>query len=146
SVLAESPEVQDLGKSIKEQYQNRKIILSIDRLDYSKGILERLHAFEHFLINWPEYENEVVLYMLVVPSRDTVPQYKLLRDEIERMSIHINEAYVTNERPPIKYSYNTYPLEQLSALYTTAAICLVTSLRDGMNLVCKEYIASKENR
>lgn len=146
SVLAESPEVQDLGKSIKEQYQNRKIILSIDRLDYSKGILERLHAFEHFLINWPEYENEVVLYMLVVPSRDTVPQYKLLRDEIDRMAGHINAVYGTNEWTPIAYYYNTYPVEQLSALYTTADICLVTSLRDGMNLVCKEYIASKENR
>src|SRR5690606_14096266 len=144
--LAESTEVQVRVKSIKEQYQNRKIILSIDRLDYSKGILERLHAFENFLINWPEYENQVVLYMLVVPSGDTVPQYKRLRNERDRMAGHINAVYGTNEWTPIAYYYNTYPVEELSALYTAADICLVTSLRDGMNLVCKEYIASKENR
>src|SRR5690606_15524066 len=84
--------------------------------------------------------------MLVVPSRDTVPQYKLLRDEIDRMAGHINAVYGTNEWTPIAYYYNTYPVEQLSALYATADICLVTSLRDGMNLVCKEYIASKHFR
>src|SRR5690606_31116716 len=95
---------------------------------------------------WPEYENEVVLYMLVVPSRDTVPQYKLLRDEIDRRAGHINAVYGTNEWTPIAYYYNTYPVEQLSALYTTADIYLVTSLRDGMNLACKRYIPSKETR
>lgn len=144
SSLAESPEVQARSRAIKERFQHRKIILSIDRLDYSKGILERLYAFEHFLINWPEYKNKVVLYMLVVPSRDNVPQYKLLRDEIDRMAGHINAVHGTNEWTPIAYYYNTYPVEELSALYLSADICLVTSLRDGMNLVCKEYIASKE--
>lgn len=143
--LAESQEVQTRVKSIKEHYQNRKIILSIDRLDYSKGILERLYAFENFLINWPQYSNQVVLYMLVVPSRDTVPQYKLLRDEIDRLVGHINAVYGTNEWTPIAYYYNTYPVEELSALYVAADVCLVTSLRDGMNLVCKEYVASKES-
>lgn len=144
--LAESQEVQARVKSIKRQYQNRKIILAIDRLDYSKGILERLYAFENFLINSPEYKNEVVLYMLVVPSRDTVPQYKLLRDEIDRMVGHINAVYGTNEWAPIAYYYNTFPVEELSALYSAADVCLVTSLRDGMNLVCKEFVASKENK
>lgn len=143
--LAESPEVQARGKAIRELYQNRKIILSIDRLDYSKGILERLYAFENFLINWPEYKNKVVLYMLVVPSRDTVPQYKMLLDEIDRMVGHINGVYGTTEWTPIAYYYNSYPVEELSALYATADVCLVTSLRDGMNLVCKEYVASREN-
>lgn len=145
SSLANSLDVRNRATAIKEQYENRKLILSIDRLDYSKGILERLRAFEHFLVEWPQYRNQVVLYMLVVPSRDNVSQYKLLRDEIDRMVGHINAVYGTNEWTPIAYYYNTYPIEELSALYTAADICLVTSLRDGMNLVCKEYIASKEN-
>src|SRR5690606_30700440 len=145
SSLAESPEVQNRARAIKEQYQNRKIILSIDRLDYSKGILERLHAFEDFLINWPEYHSQVVLYMLVVPSRDTVPQYKRLRDEIDRMAGHINAVYGTNTWTPIAYYYNTYPVEELSALYNAADIFFVACLRDGINLECKEYIASKQN-
>src|SRR5690606_12944021 len=124
-------------------FHNRKIILSIDRLDYSKGILERLQAYENLLQLYPELRDKVVLYMLVVPSRDTVPQYKALLDEVDRMVGHINAVYGFNEWTPIAYFYNSLPVEDLSALYVAADICLVTSLRDGMNLVCKEYVASK---
>ncbi|WP_164122895.1 MULTISPECIES: bifunctional alpha,alpha-trehalose-phosphate synthase (UDP-forming)/trehalose-phosphatase [Sphingobacterium] len=128
---------------LKEQYQKHRLILSIDRLDYSKGISERLSAYEGLLQHYPELRNKVVLYMLVVPSRDNVPQYKLLRDEIDRMVGHINAVYGSDEWTPITYFYNSLPIEDISALYVAADICLVTSLRDGMNLVCKEYIASK---
>lgn len=141
--LSRAPEVYNKVKALKEQYQHRKIILSIDRLDYSKGILERLSAYESLLLQYPELRNQVVLYMLVVPSRDNVTQYKILRDEIDRMVGHINAVYGSDEWMPITYFYNSIPIEDLSALYVSADICLITSLRDGMNLVCKEYIASK---
>lgn len=141
--LSKSTEVQTKAEGLREQYQHRKLILSIDRLDYSKGILERLSAYENLLQHYPELHNRIVLYMLVVPSRDSVAQYKLLRDEIDRMVGHINAVYGSDEWMPISYFYNSLPMEDLSALYVVADICLVTSLRDGMNLVCKEYIASK---
>lgn len=141
--LSHSTSVLAKAQSLKEQYKQRKLILSIDRLDYSKGILERLHAYESLLQHYPELRNQVVLYMLVVPSRDSVPQYKLLHDNIDRMVGHINAVYGSDDWIPITYFYNSLSIEQLSALYVAADICLVTSLRDGMNLVCKEYIASK---
>lgn len=141
--LSRSTEVINKVQALREQYQQRKLILSIDRLDYSKGILERLSAYESLFQNYPELRNRVVLYMLVVPSRDNVAQYKLLRDEIDRMVGHINAVYGSDDWIPITYFYNSLPIEDLSALYVAADICLITSLRDGMNLVCKEFIASK---
>ena len=144
SQLATSPEIQERANEIKDFYQNRQIILCIDRLDYSKGIIERLQAYESLLIERPELREKIMLYMLVVPSRDSVPQYKALRDEIDRTVGHINSVYGVNEWIPIAYFYNSFELEELSALYVASDVCLITSIRDGMNLVCKEYIASKE--
>jgi trehalose 6-phosphate synthase/phosphatase len=143
--LAQSEEIQTRAKEIRTFYNNRKFVLSIDRLDYSKGILERLRAFEFLLKTHPEVQNEVILYMLVVPSRDNVPKYKELHDEINRMVGQINAVFGNNEWTPISYFYNSFDVKELSALYVASDICLVTSLRDGMNLVCKEFIASKEN-
>lgn len=145
SSLSKSPEVRQRAKEITDYYSNQKIILSIDRLDYSKGIIERLRAFKSLLQEYPDLQGQVVLYMLVVPSRDKVSQYKMLLNEINRIVGHINATYGTNEWTPIAYFYTSYPVEELSALYLAADICLVTSIRDGMNLVCKEYIASKED-
>jgi len=144
--LAQTDPVQEKAEQIKQQFQERKIILSIDRLDYSKGILERLQGFELLLQTHPELHQQVVLYMLVVPSRDNVAQYKVLRDEIDRMVGHINAVYGYNSWTPIAYFYNAFPIEDLSALYVAADICLVTSLKDGMNLVTKEFIASRAHR
>lgn len=141
--LSKSKEVQELSSKIKNQYNNQKIILSIDRLDYSKGIMERLHAFESLINTYPDLRGNIMLYMVVVPSRDSVSQYKLLHDEINRLVGHINACYGTNEWMPIAYFYNSYSLEELSSLYVAADICLITSIRDGMNLVSKEFIASK---
>jgi trehalose 6-phosphate synthase/phosphatase len=126
-------------------FGDAKMILSIDRLDYSKGILQRLAAFELFLTEQPEFKEKVSLYMIVVPSRDTVPQYKELRDEIDKIVGNINSRYRTLGWVPIHYFYQSAPFEMLAALYHFAHICLVTPMRDGMNLVCKEYIASRVN-
>lgn len=131
--------------SLKETVQERKIILTIDRLDYSKGILQRLQAYELLLQIHPEYIEQLALYMIVVPSRDTVPQYKELRDQIDQLVGNINATYRTLNWLPVHYFYRSFPIEFLSALYATADICLVTPMRDGMNLVSKEYVASRVN-
>lgn len=131
--------------SLKETVQERKIILTIDRLDYSKGILQRLQAYELLLQIHPEYIEQLSLYMIVVPSRDTVPQYKELRDQIDQLVGNINATYRTLNWLPVHYFYRSFPIEFLSALYATADICLVTPMRDGMNLVSKEYVASRVN-
>ncbi|MFC6997366.1 bifunctional alpha,alpha-trehalose-phosphate synthase (UDP-forming)/trehalose-phosphatase [Rufibacter roseus] len=131
----------------KEEYRHalpeQKIILSIDRLDYSKGIPQRLLAYELFLKENPEFHGRVTLSMVVVPSRDQVEQYKELKETIDELVGRINSSYRTITWNPIQYFYRSFPLEDLSAMYSIADIALVTPMRDGMNLVCKEYIASK---
>lgn len=132
------------AKKIKDLYKNQKIILSVDRLDYSKGILQRLMSFEILLNNYPELREKIVLHMLIVPSEDQVGQYKKLRNEIDRMVGNINAVYGRPGWQPIAYYYNSLPFLELSALYVAADVCFITSLYDGMNLVSKEYLASKQ--
>lgn len=143
--LAASDKVIQQAHGLREKFQNIRILLSIDRLDYSKGILQRLQAFELLLQIHPEYIEKVGFCMIVVPSRDTVPQYKELRDEIDKLVGNINARYRTMSWNPIHYFYRSFPIEILSALYTLSDICLVTPMRDGMNLVSKEYVASRTN-
>ncbi|WP_425392874.1 bifunctional alpha,alpha-trehalose-phosphate synthase (UDP-forming)/trehalose-phosphatase [Ekhidna sp.] len=119
------------------------VILSIDRLDYSKGIPQRLLAFERFLMEYPEFNGKVSLLMVVVPSRDRVPKYAQLKEEIDLLVGRINGKFSKMDWTPIHYFYRSFPLNALSAFYRMANVALVTPMRDGMNLVCKEYIASK---
>ncbi len=130
---------------LKDSFANTRMILSIDRLDYSKGILQRLQAFALLLENRHDWREKVALYMIVVPSRDSVPMYKELRNEIDKLVGNINARHRTNTWTPINYFYRSYPVEMLSALYQFADVCLVTPMRDGMNLVCKEFVASRSN-
>jgi trehalose 6-phosphate synthase/phosphatase len=141
--LTKEKAVIDEVEHLKETLKDRRIMLCIDRLDYSKGILQRLQAFELLLDTHPEYKEQVVLHMIVVPSRDSVPQYKELKENIDRKVGDINARYRTIDWSPVHYYYRPFPIETLSALYHTADICLVTPMRDGMNLVSKEYIASR---
>jgi len=143
--LPGTPEVKKDIDLIKESFKDTKLVLTIDRLDYSKGILQRLQAFEHLLQEYPEYKEKIALYMVVVPSRDTVPQYAQLRDQIDKKVGTINSVHRTMDWTPIHYYYRSLPLELLSALYYTADVCLVTPMGDGMNLVSKEYVASRVN-
>ncbi|MEO8582624.1 MAG: bifunctional alpha,alpha-trehalose-phosphate synthase (UDP-forming)/trehalose-phosphatase [Flavitalea sp.] len=142
-MLVDTPIVKDNLQILENSFQSIKVILSIDRLDYTKGILQRLQAFEMLLQTNPELMTNTVLYMIVVPSRDNVPQYKELRDEIDKVVGSINARYRTLDWQPVSYFYRSFPVDELSALYTKADICLVTPMRDGMNLVCKEYVASR---
>lgn len=143
--LPNEPAVKEDIRLIEDNFKDNKIILSIDRLDYSKGILQRLTAFELLLKEHPEYHQKITLYMVVVPSRDTVPQYAQLRDQIDKRAGNINAIYRTMEWSPVQYYYRSIPIEMLSALYYSADVCLVTPMRDGMNLVSKEYVASRVN-
>lgn len=129
---------------LKDHYRDKKIILSVDRLDYSKGIPNRLRAFEEFLQQNPEYHKKVSLVVIAVPSRTEVQAYKDLRETIEQMVSRINGTYATVDWTPISYQFKNIPFEQLVALYKKADVALVTPLRDGMNLVAKEYIACKQ--
>jgi len=131
---------------LDDHYQGRRIILSVDRLDYSKGILKRLEAFEQFLKRYPAYHKKIVLVVIAVPSRVEVETYKDLREAIERSVSRINGTYSAVDWTPISYQFKNLPFEQLVALYSCADVALVTPLRDGMNLVAKEYVASKKRK
>lgn len=146
SALSTNEKVLQRVAELRSTFSGQKIILSIDRLDYSKGILQRLEAFELFLQKYPQFHKQVTLYMVVVPSRDTVPQYRELKDQIDRLVGHINAQYGQFDWYPVAYFYHGYPVEEISALYNVADICLVTPMRDGMNLVSKEYIASRNDQ
>ncbi|NTE05642.1 bifunctional alpha,alpha-trehalose-phosphate synthase (UDP-forming)/trehalose-phosphatase [Agrobacterium tumefaciens] len=145
SNLTTHDEVQKEIEYFRKGKEDMKVILSIDRLDYSKGILERLKALELLLLAHPEYIGKIELYMIVVPSRDTVPQYRDLKEQIDQFVGNLNARYRSINWIPVNYFYRSFPIEILSALYATADICLVTPMRDGMNLVSKEYVASRNN-
>lgn len=137
------PQVQEKLAILKEKLDNKKVILSVDRLDYSKGILHRINGFAQFLENHPEYHEKVSLAMIVVPSRDNVEMYADLKSRIDQSIGEINGKYAKLGWSPIFYFYRSFAFDELMAMYNIADIALVTPLRDGMNLVAKEYLAAK---
>ena len=142
-------EKSELHRELEKYFQvspERKLILSIDRLDYTKGIPNRLRSFEIFLERHPEFRNHVTLILLVVPSRSEVEQYKLLKSEIDELVGRINGHYGGINYTPIWYFYRSLPFENLVELYSSSDVALITPIRDGMNLVAKEYIASRVNQ
>jgi trehalose 6-phosphate synthase/phosphatase len=141
----ELPAVKAELEKFRGNFENKKIILSIDRQDYSKGILHRLHAYEHFLKTNEQYITKVMMVMIVIPSRIGVENYSAIKDQIDQFAGKINGAYGTLEWMPILYQYRSLSFEELIALYSISDIALVTPLRDGMNLIAKEYIAAKTN-
>ncbi|MBK5196481.1 MAG: bifunctional alpha,alpha-trehalose-phosphate synthase (UDP-forming)/trehalose-phosphatase, partial [Proteiniphilum sp.] len=139
------PEVKEKALLLKEELGDKTVILSVDRLDYSKGILHRLNGFVQFLQNHPEYHEKVSLAMIVVPSRDTVDMYAELKTKIDQAIGEINGKYSQLGWNPIYYFYRSFSFEELIAMYDISDIALVTPLRDGMNLVAKEYLATKRD-
>ncbi len=136
--------VKKLVKSFDIFEKHKKIILTVDRSDYSKGIPARLDAFELFLRQNPRYLEKVVMILLAVPSREDVGAYQELRETIEQKVSRINGHYSTVDWSPIVYRHQAVPFDELSALYAKADVMLVTPLRDGMNLVAKEYVATHD--
>lgn len=131
---------------IKKRLNNCKLIISIDRLDYTKGLISRLEGFATFLDRYPEFIGKVVYILVVVPSRDTIKKYNEIKNEIEILISQINGKYGSIEWTPILYQYKSLDFKRLTGLYLAADAALVTPLRDGMNLVAKEFVASRIDR
>ncbi len=136
-------EVKTEIETIRNTVGNRQIILSIDRLDYTKGIVERLEAFNWFLSTWPQYEGKVTLIIVAVPSRTGIEDYQLLRERLEQLVGRVNGEHGSIGYMPVWYLYRSMPFQTMTALYSAADACLVTPLRDGMNLIAKEFVATK---
>ena len=136
------------ARQIRESLGNPKqILLGVDRLDYTKGIRHRLKAFGELLDDGKLSVEDVTLVQVASPSRERVDAYMQLRDEIELMVGRINGDYDTMGHTAIRYLHQAYPREEMVALYLAADVMLVTALRDGMNLVAKEYVAARiDNR
>jgi len=128
---------------LKLKYWHKKIILTVDRLDPTKGFIERITAYRSLLEQNPSLRGKVKLVMIAVPSRTDIQEYKKLRKDVEQLVKDINREFGTTRWLPVEYNYTSLPFEELRALYQRADIALVTPLRDGMNLVAKEYVASK---
>lgn len=139
------PETEKFINRIRNQKRDRKIILSVDRLDYSKGFLNRLAAYELFLERYLNVRGKVIFNMVMVPSRDTIARYQAMKKEIEATVGRINGKYGTLDWNPIIYQYRSLKFNELVALYSQSDVGLLTPLRDGMNLVAKEYVASQHN-
>lgn len=123
-----------------------KIIFSVDRLDYSKGLLNRLKGYERFLEVYPDWHGKVSFVMVVVPSRDQIDQYQQMKSEIDQTVGRINAQYGKINWQPIIYQYRSMPFEELVGMYSASDVALITPVRDGMNLVCKEYVASRKDQ
>ncbi|MCW1907996.1 MAG: bifunctional alpha,alpha-trehalose-phosphate synthase (UDP-forming)/trehalose-phosphatase [Candidatus Saccharibacteria bacterium] len=131
---------------LHKRYGRKKVILTVDRLDPTKGFVERLNAYRDFLERYPKWRGKVVMSMLAVPSRTDIPVYQQLRDQVESMVDTINNRFGKGGWKPIDYHYRSVSFEKLSALYQVAHVAFVSPIKDGMNLVAKEYIASKSGK
>lgn len=136
-----SKEVADEAWSIHSNLPERQLILGVDRLDYTKGIPLRLRAFQDMLTRYPELIRKVSLVQVVVPSREDIPMYHELKNEIERMVGEINGQFTASGWVPIHYIFRSLTQTELLAYYRTSEVALITPLKDGMNLVAKEYCA-----
>lgn len=146
--LAQRPDVQERARQIRESLGNpKRIFLGVDRLDYTKGIRHRLKAYGELLTENKLSVDDVTLVQVASPSRERVEAYVQLRDEIELTVGRINGDFDTMGHTAIRYLHQAYPREEMVALFLAADVMLVTALRDGMNLVAKEYVASRvDNR
>ncbi|MGE5809912.1 MAG: bifunctional alpha,alpha-trehalose-phosphate synthase (UDP-forming)/trehalose-phosphatase [Ignavibacteria bacterium] len=138
-----SSEVQGNVKKFRHTLKFEKIILSIDRLDYTKGILNRLQGYEIFLQNNPGWIEKIILILRVIPSRIGVKHYRKMKKQIDEFVGRINGKFGSISWAPISYQYGFLPFNPLVALYSISDVILVTPLRDGMNLISKEYIACR---
>jgi trehalose 6-phosphate synthase/phosphatase len=144
-LLLKSPGTRKQLADLKQRFSCCRIILGVDRLDYTKGIPERLRAYRRFLQDSPERRGKVVLIQVAVPSRERVPKYARLRKEVDELIGEINGDWSTPNWSPITYLRRNLPQAELAALYAAADVALVTPLRDGLNLVAKEYVACKSS-
>ena len=130
----------------QRKYKGLRVILTVDRLDPTKGLVERLEAYQEFLRQNKPILGKVIMVMLAVPSRTEIIEYKELKDHVEKLVADITKEFGTKLWQPIDYMYTSMPVESVTALYQVADVAFITPIRDGMNLVAKEYIASRPRR
>jgi trehalose 6-phosphate synthase len=140
------PKVQERIATLEKKFQGVKLIVGVDRLDYIKGVPQKLHALEVFLTEHPEWIGKVVLVQVAVPSRQDVEEYQNLRAVVNELVGRINGKFGTIEFMPIHFMHKSVSFDELIALYAVSDVCLVSSTRDGMNLVSYEYIATQQKR
>jgi trehalose 6-phosphate synthase len=140
---AADPAVDAMTQAIRTKLGDVRLILGVDRLDYTKGIPERLMAFQEFLERYPEHRGEVTMLQIAVPSREEVPEYRELKLRIENAVTRINGQYGVPGWTPVQYFYRSVSRDELIAFYRAADVALVTPLKDGMNLIAKEFCASR---
>ncbi len=141
-----APKVVRVRKKLEDQFKGKTVILGVDRSDYIKGIVPKLQAFEAFLEKNPSKRKSVVLVQVAVPSREHVKDYISLKQQMDELVGRINGKYGTPGHTPIHYITNSIPFEELTALYRLSDIMLITSIRDGMNLVALEYTACQKEK
>jgi len=138
--------VQQRIKALERRFEGVKVIVGVDRLDYIKGVPQKLHALELFLTQHPEWIGKIVLAQLAVPSRQDVEEYQNLRATVNELVGRINGRFGTVDFMPIHFMHKSLAFDELCALYAVSDVCLVSSTRDGMNLVSYEYIACQSER
>ena len=142
--LARSPDTEKRAAEIRANLGNpKRLLLGIDRLDYTKGLRQRLRAFGELLTDGVVDLDEAAFIQVATPSRERVEQYRVLRDDIDRLVGRINGEFGNIGAQPITYLHSSFPREEMAALYRAADVMVVTPLRDGMNLVAKEYVACR---
>ena len=142
--LAESAEARDTCERMQESSNGRAMIVGVDRLDYSKGLEERFLGYERFLLENPDERKEVFLLQIAPPSRGAVESYQRIRNTLEGLSGRINGEHADLDWVPIRYVNHGYARDTLAGVFRAARIGLVTPLRDGMNLVAKEFVAAQD--
>jgi trehalose 6-phosphate synthase len=143
---AASKVVTEKASQLRQSLGNRHIILGVDRLDYSKGVPEKLRAFRYTLERFRDLREKITMVQILVPSREDILGYQILRTEIEDLTNQINGKFARPGWTPIQHIFRTLDRSELLAYYRAADIALITSLKDGMNLVAKEYCAAKVDR
>jgi trehalose 6-phosphate synthase len=128
---------------LRQSLRGRDLIIGVDRLDYSKGLTQRFQAFEYLMEYHPEHRGQVVLLQIAPPSREEVAEYSEIREELQNEAGRINGRFAEFDWVPIRYLNRGFPRDALSAFFRHARVGLVTPMRDGMNLVAKEYFAAQ---
>ena len=142
--LTRAPEATELYQRMREEYSRRRLLVGVDRLDYSKGLPQRIKAFQLLLKNYPENHGSATLIQIAAPSRESVDAYAALRLELEGLCGAINGNFGELDWMPVRAIHRNVARKRLPGLYRAAKVALVTPLRDGMNLVAKEFIAAQD--
>ncbi|MDZ7703026.1 MAG: trehalose-6-phosphate synthase [Trueperaceae bacterium] len=144
SEMVERDEARTQAEHFKHDFKSDYLIVGVDRLDYTKGVPERLLAFEKFLQDNPDYHGRVSFYQIAAPSRTHIDDYQRLKREVDEIAGRINGAYMTDDWVPVRYLNRKHPQHELVGIYLAADIAMITPYRDGMNIVAQEFVWTSE--